>query len=203
MRTLLYRSLMATTLICQALAFTCFLGAEASAQTAPSRPPMASPASPSGPASDTDEATSEQMALSEKQIEAFIAAQPVIDVIVKKIPQDQLDNPNPQVQASLDRAAKKFGFKDYGDFEDVGSNISFILQGFDEEKKVYVGQEVVLRAQMAELAADKSISPRERADQMKELKQALKEVEPVKFPANIALVTKYYDKLAELLGEDD
>ena len=196
MRNLLYPAILASTMLCQPLTLVGAFTTTASAQSGPVRPAEA-PA-----AVDASQADVEQLALTEKQIEAFIAGQKTISAIVDKVPGDQLDNPNPQLQTKLDQVARKFGFKDYGEYEDVADNIDLVMDGFDDDSKTYVGQEVVLKKQLSEVAADKTISARERSEQIKELNEMLKAVEPVKFPNNIVVVTKYYDRLAALLDDD-
>jgi len=196
MRAFLYPAILASTILCQPLTLLGAFTTTASAQSGPMRP-AAAPG-----VVDTAQADVEQSALTEKQIEAFIAAQKTISTIVDKIPEDQLETPNPQLQTTLDQAARKFGFKDYGEYEDVADNIDFVMDGFDEETKTYVGQEVVLKKQLSELAADRTIPAREKSEQMKELKEVLKAIEPVKFPDNIVVVTKYYDRLNALLDDE-
>jgi len=196
MRNLLYPAILASTMLCQPLTLVGAFTTTASAQSGPVRPAEA-PA-----AVDASQADVEQLALTEKQIEAFIAGQKTISAIVDKIPEDQLDNPNPQLQTKLDQVARKFGFKDYGEYEDVADNIDLVMDGFDDDSKTYVGQEVVLKKQLSEVAADKTISARERSEQIKELNETLKAVEPVKFPSNIVVVAKYYDRLSALLDDE-
>jgi len=196
MRNLLYPAILASAMLCQPLTLVGAFTTTASAQSGPVRP-AAAPA-----AADTSQADVEQLPLTEKQIEAFIAAQKTISAIVDKIPEDQLENPNPQLQTKLDQVARKFGFKDYGEYQDVADNIDFVMDGFDEDSKAFVGQEVVLKKQLSEVAADKTISARERSEQIKELNEMLKAVEPVKFPNNIVVVTKYYDRLSALLDDE-
>ncbi len=196
MRAFLYPAILASAILCPPLTQLCAFTTAAYAQSAPTRP---------GPApgdQDMSQAGPAQIALTEKQIEAFIAAQKTIGGMVDKIPEGQLEKPNPQLQTTLDQAAKKFGFKDYGEYQDVGNNIEFIMQGFDTASKAFVGQEVVLKKQLSELAADKKISPKEKSEQTKELKEMLKAIEPVKFPNNIAVVTKYYDRLNALMDDE-
>jgi TolA-binding protein len=196
MRVFLYPTILASTILCQPLTQLCTFTTAASAQSAPMRPVAATSAV------DTSQPGAEQSPLTEKQIEAFIAAQKTISAMVDTIPEDQFKIPNPQLQTTLDQAAKKFDFKDYGEYEDVANNIDFVMEGFDEDSKAFVGQEVVLKKQLSELAADRKMSPREKSDQIKELKEMLKAVEPVKFPNNIVIVAKYYDRLSDLLDDE-
>jgi len=196
MRALFYPAILASAVLCQPLTLVGAFTTTAAAQSAPMRP-----AAPSG-AVDTTQTGAEQSPLTEKQMEAFIAAQKTIGAIMDEIPEDRLDKPNPQLQKALDQAAQKFGFKDYGEYEDVADNIDLILDGFDDDGKAFVGREVVLKKQMSELSADRTMSSREKSKQMKELKETLKAIEPIKFPNDIVLVTKYYDRLNALLDDE-
>jgi hypothetical protein len=69
--------------------------------------------------------------------------------------------------------------------------------------KKYVGTEAVIKAQIAQVQADKKMSAKEKKDALAELNQALKAPEPpIEHKGNIDLVGKYYDKLAAVMGDD-
>jgi len=195
MRPLFYRALMASTLICQSLLLTTAFS-PASAQSEPVQAPAAN-------AEQAPDAASEQVALTEKQIEQLLAARTSINAVIAKIPQDQIDAPNPQIQALLDKTTKSFGFKDYGEYDEVGNNIGFLLDGFDRDTKSFVGHDVMVKRRIAEIAKDRKLSPSDKATQIGDLRDILKSIEPVKFPANITLVTKYYDKLNDMFGDQN
>lgn len=194
MRTLLYRTIMTSTILCQSMAFVCVFSDVGSAQTLPTQQVEQS---------DDDDAGGGQIVLTEKQIEGLLAAQKTISAIVEKIPQDQADNPNPQIQAGLDKTARKFGFKDYGEYDDVANNVVFILDGFDREKKTFVGPDVILKREISKINSDGKLQPEDKEAQIKELKDKLKSTEQVKYPDNITLVTKYYDKLSEIFSDEE
>jgi hypothetical protein len=194
---MIYRALQASTIVCQSLALVALFSVASSAQTAPPEQPAPISAEPS------DQNDSGQIVLAEKQIQELIAAQKAIGAIVEKIPEDQQDSPNPIVQAALDKAAKSYGFKDYGEYDDVANNIAFLMEGFDREKKTFIGHEMVLKAKIAEVRDDAKMSPRDKEEQIRDLKDMLKSVEPVKFTGNITLVAKYFDKLDEFFPEDE
>lgn len=142
-----------------------------------------------------------QIALTDKQIDGVIAAKADVDAILQKIPEGT-DQPDPKVLAQLDAAAKKHGFANYAEYDSVLSNINFILEGFDPDTKKYVGQETILKKEIAEVQADKKMSAKDKKDALAELNESLKQVAPVQFQANIQLVGKYYDKLAALAPQD-
>ncbi len=142
-----------------------------------------------------------QMALTDKQIEGALAAQKDIDAITSKLPDNA--QPNPKVIAQLDGVAKKNGFASYDEYNNVMDNISLVLSGFDPATKKYVGSETVIKAQIAQVEADKKMSAKDKKDALADLNQALKAPEPpIENKGNIDLVAKYYDKLAAIMGED-
>ncbi|MGO8833069.1 MAG: hypothetical protein ACLQE9_09680 [Roseiarcus sp.] len=135
-----------------------------------------------------------QMALTDKQIDDVLAAKPDVDAIVSKLPQNA--QPNPKVMAQLDAAAKKHGFASYAEYDDVGGNISMVMDGFDPQTKKYVGPDVVIKQELAQVQADKKMSPKDKKDALAQLNDEMKSVTPLQFPANVDVVTKYYDKLS-------
>src|SRR5579863_9950104 len=91
----------------------------------------------------------------------------------------------------------------YGEYNDVVDNISMVLGGFDPVSKKYVGAEAVIKAQIAQVQADKKMSPKDKKDALADLNQALKAPEPpIENKGNIDLVGKYYDKLSAIMGDD-
>jgi hypothetical protein len=142
-----------------------------------------------------------QMALTEKQIEAVLAAQKDLDAITSKLPENA--QPDAKLTAQLDAVAKKNGFASYDEYNDVVDNISLVLGGFDPATKKYVGSETVIKAQISQVQADKKMSPKDKKEALADLNDALKAPAPaIENKGNIDLVGKYYDKLAEVLGGD-
>jgi hypothetical protein len=143
-----------------------------------------------------------QMALTDKQIEGVLAAQKDLDAITAKLPEDA--KPDSKVTAQLDAVAKKNGFASYDEYNDVIDNISLVLGGFDPATKKYVGSETVIKAQIAQVQADKKMSAQDKKEALADLNEALKAPAPaIENKGNIDLVGKYYDKLADALGSDE
>jgi hypothetical protein len=143
-----------------------------------------------------------QIALTEKQIEGVLAAAKDMDAITAKLPENA--KPDPKITAQLEDIAKKNGFAGFDDYSNVVDNISLVLGGFDPATKKYVGSDVVLKAQVAEVQADKKMSAKDKKDALADLNEALKSPAPsVENKGNIDLVAKYYDKLAAALGDDE
>src|SRR5262249_33167510 len=142
-----------------------------------------------------------QIALTDKQIDGVLAAQKDMDAITEKLPENTA--PDQKVLAQLDGVAKKYGFASYDEYNNVVDNISLVLGGFDPATKKYVGPEAVIKAQIAQLEADKKMSAKDKKEALGELNDALKTPAPaVQNKGNIDLVGKYYDKLIAALGDD-
>jgi hypothetical protein len=165
-------------------------------------PPKQSAPAQAAPPAAAEAPAFKQIALTEKHIEGVLAAQKDIDAIVDKIPDDA--KPDPKIEAQLDGAVKKNGFASYDEYNAVVDNISLVLGGFDPAAKKYVGPETVIKAQMAQIRADKNMAAKEKKEALADLDEALKSPPPaIENKANIDLVTKYYDKLSDALLEDE
>ena len=164
-------------------------GALAQNQTAPAQ---AAPPSP---------LVMKQLALTDKQIEAVIAAQKEMNPITDKLPENA--PADPKIIAQLEAIAKKNGFASYDDYNIVIDNISLVLGGIDPVSKKYVGSEAVIKGQIAQVEADKKMSAEDKQQALNDLNLALKMPAPViENKGNIDLVIKYYDKLDAVMGED-
>jgi hypothetical protein len=143
-----------------------------------------------------------QIALTDKQIEGVLAAAKEMAPITEKLPDNA--KPDPKILAQLDGVAKKNGFASYDDYNNVVDNVSLVLAGFDPATKKYVGTETVIKSQIAQVQADKKMPAKDKKEALADLNEALKSPGPaVENKGNIDLVAKYYDKLAEALGEVD
>lgn len=142
-----------------------------------------------------------QAALTDKQLDGVLAAQKDMDAITEKLPENTA--PDAKVIAQLDGVAKKHGFASYDEYNNVVDNISLVLGGFDPATKKYVGNEAVLKSQIAQVEADKKMPAKDKKEALDELNEALKNPAPaIENKANIDLVGKYYDKLIAALGDD-
>ena len=142
-----------------------------------------------------------QIALTEKQIQSVLAAQRDIYTINSKQPDSA--QPDPKVIAQLDAVAKENGFASYDEYNDVIYNIRLVLGGFDAATKKYAGSKAVIKQQIAQVEADKKMSANDKKQALAGLNMALKSPEPpIENKGNIDLVAKYYDRLAELMGDD-
>jgi hypothetical protein len=136
-----------------------------------------------------------QIKLTEKHIESFIAAQKDMSPILEKIQGATSDQLPANIQADLEAAAKKHGFKDFADYDEVVGNITMVMAGIDPKTKAFTEPTVAIKKEIADITADKSIPAADKKQLLEELNEALKSVQPIQFPSNIELVKKYYDKI--------
>jgi hypothetical protein len=142
-----------------------------------------------------------QIALTDKQIEGVLATQKDIDAVTAKLPDNA--GPDPKLAAQLEDAVRKNGFASYEEYNDVVDNIGMVLAGFDPATRKYVGTEAVIKAQIAQVEADKKMAANDRKQALDDLHEALKTPAlAIENKANIDLVTKYYDRLAAVLGDE-
>jgi hypothetical protein len=184
---------------CLAVLFAVLTAGGALAQGKMAPPPagkMAPPpaAAPSGPPQ------LKQVALTEKQVDGVISAQKDMDAITMKLQPNA--KPDPKVIAQLDGVAKKNGFASYDEYNVVMDNIGLVFSGIDPASKKYVGSEAVIKAEIAQVQADKKMSAKDKKQALDDLNAALKEPSPeIQNKGNIDLVIKNYDKLAPLMGD--
>jgi len=183
---------------CLAASMAMLSSSDVLAQAKQAPPKQMAPAPQAAP---PQEAPVKQMALSEKQIGGVLTAQKDMNAITEKLPENA--KPDPKITAQLEAVAKKNGFASYDEYNDVVANISMVLGGFDPVTKKYVGSDAVIKAQIAQVQADKKMSPKDKKEALADLNEALKSpAPPIENKGNIDLVAKYYDKLADALGGD-
>jgi hypothetical protein len=136
-----------------------------------------------------------QIQLTEKQVQGVISAQKDVAAIFDKLqgpPPDELPAP---ILAQLDAAAKKHGFKDFNDYDEVIGNITMVMTGIDPKTKAFMEPAAAIKQEIAEVTANKTIPAREKKQMLEELDEALKSAQLIQFPGNIELVKKYYDRI--------
>jgi hypothetical protein len=159
------------------------------------------PAPAAPPAGQQQLPPMKQIALTEKQIDGAVAASKEMDPITAKLQPNA--KPDPKVIAQLEGVAKKNGFASYDEYNTVMDNIGAVFSGIDSTTKKYVGSEAVIKAQIAEVQADKKMSPKDKKAALDDLNMALKEPAPeIQNKGNIDLVVKNFDKLAPIMNED-
>lgn len=136
-----------------------------------------------------------QIKLNEKHIEGFIAA----DDEMARIYGANVDNSDPKVRAQGDAVAKKHGFASLDEYDDVAMNIAILMSHINPKTRKFTEPPEQVKEEIAALKADQSVSESAKQETMAELETALKGARPIEFKENIALVTKYYDRLLPLM----
>jgi hypothetical protein len=139
-----------------------------------------------------------QLRLTEQHIKGFLGAQKDLTAIASKIEAagDTIDD---KLQAEIDQLARKHGFKDFDDFDDVRANIMMVLAGIDPDTGGYTDPVDLIKKDMEAVKADKALSEDDRKQQLEELTEALKEMQPLKYKENIDLVKKHQKAIDAVL----
>jgi hypothetical protein len=139
----------------------------------------------------------EQIVLTEKQVLGFIAAQPDMEAIEKKVSEADTRNPRGPLLGEMDRMARKHGFAGFREFDAVAQNITMIMAGIDPATRTFshATAEATFREEIEALRTDPGIPPQEKGAIIRELEEAVANVKRITNNANIELVKKHYDRI--------
>jgi hypothetical protein len=138
-----------------------------------------------------------QIELTTKQVEAFIEAQKDLAALAKQMEGSKAEQP--EAHDEVEGIAKKRGFKDFTEYDDVGSNIVMILRHIDPETKKFVPPEEAIKKDIASVKSDKNLSESERSKFLEEFNENLKSVPTIQHKGNIPLIERYFDTLVAVL----
>jgi hypothetical protein len=141
-----------------------------------------------------------QIKLTEKHIQGVMAAYKDMAKLYEGM---NSDKPDPQVEAQAEAIAKKNGFVSLDEYDDVSMNITMIMSGIDPQTKKFTEPPEQIKKEIAALKADKSVPEADKKEELAQLEAELKSTKPIQFKENIALVLKYFDKLAALMQEQN
>ena len=139
-----------------------------------------------------------QVKLTDKHIEGYIAAQKDLSGIASEL-QAAGERPDAKLQAKLEDIAKKQGFANFAELSDVADNISLVMSGLDPQSGEFSDPVEMLKKEMAEVKADASIPEKDKKQMLDELSEALKSTPPLKFSENIATVKKHREAIEKAL----
>lgn len=140
-----------------------------------------------------------QVKLSEEMIKGFISAQKDMADLAQKSGSQPSEKPDPKVQAELDAIAKKHGFTNFIEFDDVAFNISMVMGGLDPQSGAFTDPIAAIKKEIEDITADKSIPEKDKKQMLEELAEALKSTPPLKFPENVEVVKKYRGEIEKVL----
>jgi vancomycin resistance protein YoaR len=136
-----------------------------------------------------------QIRLTERQIQRFIRAQKDMAVVA------EFDQRDLRLETESESMAKKNGFKDFAEYDEVAANILMVFAGMDPQSKQYTDPQTAMKKKIAEIIADKTISKTDKNELLHEFKKRLNAAQPIQYPSNVELVRKYYDRIQEHLGK--
>jgi hypothetical protein len=138
-----------------------------------------------------------QIKLSDKHIQGLMAGSKEM----AKLYDGANGDPDPKVEAQAEAIAKKNGFANLQEYDDVSMNITMIMSGIDPQTKKFTEPPEQIKKEIAALKADKSVPEAEKKDGLAQLGTALKNAKPIRFKENIVLVLKYFDTLTPFMQE--
>jgi hypothetical protein len=157
-------------------------------------PAFAEEAKPAPDAAGSSYDALTQVQLTEAQIKGYIVSVGDMQAAMGDAPADAAE-PDANTMAKLETISKKYGFKDFNEYNNVAGNISLVLDGIDPQTKTYVGADKLIAKSIADVKADKQMKEADRKAALTELQAQQKAITPIKYAGNIDLIVKYYDKL--------
>lgn len=142
-----------------------------------------------------------QIELTDSLVTSFIAAQKDYEPLAKKLSEagEKLDD---GLSKELDDVAKKHGFADFANFEDVGANVTLVLEGYDRESGTFSDPKTLMQKELEEIKADDSIPANEKKEILKDLEQEIAAVPELQYPSNIDVVKKHLKEIEALLPDE-
>lgn len=155
-------------------------------------------ASPDAANSTAPEDTVRQIHLTEAQIKGFIAAQADLAGYSEKL-QEAGHDLDPALQKKLDALAKKHGFADFSELDDVAANISIVMAGLDSQTGVFTDPVDALKKELADVEADNAIPADDKKQLVDELNLAIKTTPPLEHKENVDLVKAHREEIEKAL----
>jgi hypothetical protein len=142
-----------------------------------------------------------QIELNDKLVTSFITAQKDFAPLSSKLAEGG-DKPDASLTAQLEDIAKKNGFADFAEFEDVGANITIVLDGLDRASGSYTDPAEKMKKELEEIKADASIPADDKKLAVDDLTQEIASAQPLKYKGNIDVVKKHIAELEKLIPEE-
>jgi hypothetical protein len=139
-----------------------------------------------------------QIKLTDTQVTNFIAAQGDLAAMASKI-QAAGEKPDPALQAELEGIAKKHGFNDFAELDDVASNISIVMAGLDSQTGNFTDPVEALQKELEDVKKDESIPEADKKQLVDELTDAIKTTPPLQNKENIDIVKAHHADIEKAL----
>jgi hypothetical protein len=142
-----------------------------------------------------------QIELTDTMVTSFIAAQKDFAPLAGKLAEGG-ETPDSELTKQLEDIAKKHGFASFAEFEDVGANITIILDGLDRASGAYTDPVEKMKKELDEIKADDSIPPEDKKLAVDDLTQEIAAAKPLEHKGNIEVVKKHIAAIEELIPEE-
>lgn len=139
-----------------------------------------------------------QIKLSEAQVQNFIKAQADLASMASKI-QAAGEKPDPALQGELETIAKKYGFKDFSELDDVAANISIVMAGLDSQTGNFTDPVEALQKELEDVKKDASIPDADKKQLVDELNEAIKTTPPLQNKENVDIVKAHRAEIEKAL----
>jgi hypothetical protein len=142
-----------------------------------------------------------QVELTDKQVTAFIAAQKDFAPLASKLVEAG-ESPDEALTKELEDIAKKHGFASFAEFEDVGANITLILDGLDRSSGTFTDPVEKMKKELEDIKADDSIPAEDKKLAVDDLTQEIAASKPLEHKGNIEVVKKHVAEIEALIPEE-
>ena len=132
------------------------------------------------------------------QVTNFIKAQGDLASMASKI-QAAGEKPDPALQAELEGIAKKHGFTDFAELDDVAANISIVMAGLDTQTGNFTDPVEALQKELEDVKKDESIPEADKKQLVDELTEAIKTTPPLQNKENIDVVKTHRAEIEKAL----
>jgi hypothetical protein len=139
-----------------------------------------------------------QIKLTEAQVKSFVSAQPDLAVVAPKL-QEAGDNIDSALQSELDDIAKKHGFANFAELDDVAANISIVMAGLDSKSGEFTEPVEALKKELADVTADATIPDDDKKQLVEELNEAIKTTPHIEHPENVDIVKAHRAEIEKAL----
>jgi hypothetical protein len=165
---------------------------------APTNPPTEQGADAGSDTGDPASDDVKQIKLTEDQVTNFIAAQADLAAIANKI-QAAGDKPDATLQAELESIAKKHGFGNFAELDDVAANISIVMAGLDSGTGNFVDPVDALKKEREEVQKDSTIPDADKKQLLDELDEAINTTPRLEYKENVDIVKAHRAEIEKAL----
>lgn len=142
-----------------------------------------------------------QIELTDQMVTSFITAQKEFAPLASKLAEAG-EAPDAALNKELEEISKKHGFASFADFEDVGANITVVLDGLDRSTGGFTDPIERMKKELDDIKADETIPPEDKKLAVDDLTQEIALSKPLEHKGNIDVVKKHIAEIEALIPEE-